>query len=134
MEKKLTFVKLANRWYVHLPDYPGFTDELEMVLGADILCDMIDTHDIGYITVTVSDKPTYSEFSTREYILDFVNSTTNSAGEQDGANYRLREYKLDVWLCNVTKYLFGAFGSIVRVVESGNDKFSFESFAVIFIV
>lgn len=109
MEKKLIFVKLANRWYVHLPDYPGFTDELEMVLGADVLCDMIDTHDIGYITVTVSDKPTYSEFSTREYILDFVNSTTNSAGEQDGANYRLREYKLDVWLCNVTKYLFGEF-------------------------
>lgn len=109
MEKKLIFVKLANRWYIHLPDYPGFIDELEMVLGADVLCDIIDTHDIGYITVTVSDKPTYSEFSTGEYILDFVNSTEGADGEQDGANYRLRNYKLDVWLCNVTKYLFGEF-------------------------
>ena len=106
MEKRLIFVKLANRWYVHLPHYPGFTDELEMVLGADVLCDMIDTLDIGYIVTTVSDKPTYSEFSTREYILDFVNNTISN-GEQDGANYRLREYKLDIWLCNVTKYVFG---------------------------
>lgn len=109
MEKRLIFVKLANRWYIHLPDYPGFTDELEMVLGADVLCDMIDTLDIGYIVTTVSDKPTDNKFGTREYVLDFVNSTTDSTGEQDGANYRLRDYKLDVWLCNVTKYLFGEF-------------------------
>lgn len=109
MEKKLIFIKLAGNWFVHLPDYPGHYSDLEMVLGAHILCDMIDTHDIGYITATVSDKPSYDEFGTREYILDFVNSTTDSTGEQDGANYRLREYKLDVWLCNVTKYLFGEF-------------------------
>lgn len=109
MEKKLNFIKLANRWYVHLPDYPGHTDELEMVLGADVLCDMIDTHDIGYITVTVSDKPFDSQFSTREYTLDFVYNTTDSTGEQDGADYMLREFKLGVWLCNVTKYVFGEF-------------------------
>lgn len=111
MEKRLKFIKLAGRWFIHLPDYPGYYAELEMVLGADVLCDMIDTHDIGYITVTVSDKPSDSKFSTREYVLDFVNSTEGADGEQDGANYRLREYKLDVWLCNVTKYLFGEFPS-----------------------
>ena len=115
MEKRLIFVKLADRWYIHLPHYPGFTDELEMVLGADVLCDMIDTLDIGYIVTTVSDKPTDNKFGTREYVLDFVNSTTDSTGEQDGANYRLREYKLDVWLCNVTKYLFGEFPAIFYI-------------------
>lgn len=109
MEKKLIFVKLAGSWFVHLPDYPGHYADLEMVLGADVMCDMIDTLDIGYITVTVSDKPIDSKFGTIEYILDFVNSTTDSTGEQDGANYRLREFKLDVWLCNVTKYVFGEF-------------------------
>ena len=108
MEKKLNFVKLAGKWFVHLPNYPGHYSDLEMVLGADVMCDMIDTHDIGYITVIVDTEPSENHFTAREYTLDFVNSTTSN-GEQDGANYRMREYKLDVWLCNVTKYVFGEF-------------------------
>jgi hypothetical protein len=108
MEKKLNFVKLAGKWFVHLPDYPGHYSELEMVLGADVMCDIIDKFDTGHITVTVSDKAFNTMFSTRDYILEFVNSTISN-GEQDGANYRMREFKLDVWLCNITKYLFGEF-------------------------
>lgn len=108
MEKKLNFIKLAGKWFVHLPDYPGHYSDLEMVLGADVMCDMIDTHDIGYITAIISTEPKESNFTTKEYVLDFVNSTVSN-GEQDGANYRLREWKLDVWLCNVTKYIFGEF-------------------------
>lgn len=108
MEKKLTFVKLAGNWFVHLPDYEGHYSELEMVLGADVMCDMIDTFDTGYITAIISTEPKESNFTTKEYVLDFVNSTVSN-GEQDGANYRLREWKLDVWLCNVTKYIFGEF-------------------------
>ena len=108
MEKKLNFIKLAGNWFVHLPDYEGHYSELEMVLGADVLCDMIDTFDTGYITATISTEPKESNFTTKEYVLDFVNSTVSN-GEQDGANYRLREWKLDVWLCNVTKYVFGEF-------------------------
>jgi hypothetical protein len=115
MEKKLNFVKLAGRWFVRLSDYPGHYSDLEMVLGADVMCDMIDTFETGNITVTVSDEPFDSMFSTREYILDFVNSTTSN-GEQDGANYRMREYKLDVWLCNVTKYVFGEFPATIYIV------------------
>ena len=114
MEKKLTFIKLAGSWFVHLPDYPGHYSELEMVLGADVMCDLIDTFETGSITVTVSDESSDSIFSTREYILDFVNSTTSN-GEQDGANYRMREYKLDVWLCNVTKYVFGEFPATIYI-------------------
>ena len=114
MEKKLNFVKLAGKWFVHLSDYPGHYSELEMVLGADVMCDMIDTHDIGYITVIVSTEPSENQFTTKEYTLDFVNSTTSN-GEQDGANYRMREYKLDVWLCNVTKYVFGKFPATIYI-------------------
>lgn len=114
MEKKLTFIKLAGKWFIHLPDYEGHYSELEMVLGADVLCDMVDTFDIGYITATVSDEPKESNFTTKEYVLDFVNSTVSN-GEQDGANYRLREWKLDVWLCNVTKYVFGEFPATIYI-------------------
>ena len=114
MEKKLNFIKLAGNWFVHLPDYEGHYSELEMVLGADVLCDMIDTFDIGYITATVSTEPKESNFTIKEYVLDFVNSTVSN-GEQDGANYRLREWKLDVWLCNVTKYVFGEFPATIYI-------------------
>jgi hypothetical protein len=109
MEKKLKFIKLAGKWFVHLPNYPGHYSDLEMVLGADVLCDMIDTFETGSIAATVSDEPFDSIFSTREYILDFVNK------EHDGANYRLREYKLDVWLCDVTKYVFGEFPATIYI-------------------
>lgn len=114
MEKKLIFIKLAGKWFIHLPDYEGHYSELEMVLGADVLCDMIDTFDTGYITATISTEPKESNFTTKEYVLDFVNSTVSN-GEQDGANYRLREWKLDVWLCNVTKYVFGEFPATIYV-------------------
>ena len=115
MVKKLIFIKLAGRWFVHLPNYPGHYSDLEMVLGADVMCDLIDSFDIGHITVTISDKPfENTNFTTKTYILDFINSTTSN-GEQDGANYRMREYKLDVWLCNVTKYVFGEFPATIYI-------------------
>lgn len=114
MEKKLNFVKLAGKWFVHLPDYPGHYSELEMVLGADVMCDMIDKFDTGHITVIVDTEPSENHFTAREYTLDFVNSTTSN-GEQDGANYRMREFKLDVWLCNVTKYVFGEFPATIYI-------------------
>ena len=42
MEKKLIFVKLAGKWFVLLPDYPGDPMDLEMVSGADTLCETIN--------------------------------------------------------------------------------------------
>lgn len=104
MIKELNFVKLANRWYAQIPDFPGDTADLEMVEGADVLCDMLDPSD-GIIKATLSDEPFDDlQIPSAEYTLDFVNST-----EDIGANYRCREYKLDVWLCNVTKYVFEEF-------------------------
>lgn len=110
MEKRLKFIKMtADGWYVQLPNYEGHVSDLQMVLGADTLCELI-ANDLTEITVTVSDEPfEHINFSTREYTLDFVNITTDSTGEQDGADYMLREFKLGVWLCNVTKYVFGEF-------------------------
>lgn len=105
MVKKLQFIKLAGVWFVHIPDYPGDPGDLAMVEGADVLCDILDTNDIGYISAYVSTEPMSPEFSKySDYTLDFINTT-----EDFGANYKLREFKLDVWLCNVVTYLFGEF-------------------------
>ena len=100
----------ANGWYVQLPNYEGHVSDLEMVMGADTLCELI-ANDLTEITVIVSDEPFENvTFSTRQFKLDFINST----GE-DGANYKLESLQLDVWLCNVTKYVFGNFPATIYV-------------------
>lgn len=111
MVKHLNFVKLAGYWFAHLPDYEGDPSDLEMVDGADVLCVMLDHQENGLIYSTISDEPLEEEsMSDNIYTLDFVNST-----EGIGANYRCREFKLDLWLCNVTKYVFGKFPETIYV-------------------
>ena len=67
MEKKLIFVKLAGKWFVLLPDYPGEPMDLEMVSGADVLCETIDRDKNGFISVTVSTKPLNGDEFTIKY-------------------------------------------------------------------
>jgi hypothetical protein len=111
MEKKLKFIKMtADGWYVQLPNYEGHVSDLQMVAGADTLCELI-ANDLTEITVTISDEPfENTNFSTRQFQLEFINST----GEE-GANYRLESLQLDVWLCNVTKYVFGEFPATIYI-------------------
>lgn len=106
MEKELSFVRLAGRWFVHLSVYPGLPDDLEMVMGADTLCERIDTKKTGYITVRVSDEPLNDE----ELVLNFVENTDDL-----GAWYKLEKFDLDVWLCNVTKYVLGYFPQSIYI-------------------
>ena len=105
MERKLVFVKLANKWFVHLPEYPGHPMDLEMVSGADTLCEMIDEYHNGFISVTISTKPMNGdEFATKFVVLDLKEHT-----DDIGATYTRRDSDQEVWLCNVTKYVFGDF-------------------------
>lgn len=110
MVKHLNFVKLAGYWFAHIPDYEGDLSDLAMVEGADVLCDMLNYRDTGLIRTEISDEPLEEEIFDRIYILDFVNSTGDI-----GANYRCREFKIDLWLCNVTKYVFGKFPETIYV-------------------
>jgi hypothetical protein len=109
MVKKLKFVKLAGQWFVHLPNYPGNPEDLAMVSGADILCDMIDSEGFGEITVLMSTEPQDNP-AWRGRILDFSEFTGD-----EGALYTLRDIKLNVWLCNVTKYVFGEFPKTIYI-------------------
>lgn len=104
MEKEISFVKLAGKWFAHFPDYPKSPDDLEMVMGADVMCEMVDVNNTGFITIHVSDEPFEDLITTREYVLDFVDTTGD-----EGAYYKLRNFDLEVWLCNVTKYALGYF-------------------------
>lgn len=111
MEKKLIFVKLAGKWFVLLPDYPGEPMDLEMVSGADILCETIDRDKNGFISVTISDKPMLGdEFATNLIALDI-----KECFEEIGSTYVIRGSDKEVWLCPVTKYVFGKFPETIYI-------------------
>ena len=111
MEKKLVFIKLAGRWFVHLPDYSGDPMDLEMVSGADVLCETFDKYKNGCISVTVSSKPlTNDEFATNVIVLN-----CKEVYEEIGATYVKQDSDMEVWLCLVTKYVFGKFPETIYI-------------------
>ena len=118
---RLTFIKIAGRWYVHLPDYDGNIDDLEMVSGADSLCYELDTDNDGVVNVVVSEDNDYVEGNFNwDYVLDFIMSTVGDDGEVSGAHYNVYDDKnfmqtKQIWLCNVTKYIFKKFPATIYI-------------------
>lgn len=106
---------MAGGWYVHLPDYEGNIDDLEMISGADSLCYELDTDNDGVVELEISDKPDFEW----DYRLEFSFSSTNEIGEVDGAFYIVTnkhfETSYSIWLCNVTKYIFKKFPLFIYI-------------------
>lgn len=96
----------TGKWYIDLPDYTGPKKDLEMVLGADTMLNII-AQEKNIIHLILSDK--YFEGSD---FLEFV----KEGSDEGGAYYNLpyytgTYYNLEMWLCDVTKYIFGKFPS-----------------------
>lgn len=100
----LKFIKEdSNRWYIDLPSWTGDKSDLEMVCGADNLLDILSGN-----TNEVSLDVYEDSFQGCEE-LEMVNLATDLG---NGAYYLLKNYKgevvnLDLWLCDVTKFVFG---------------------------
>jgi hypothetical protein len=97
---------LDSRWYVVLPEWTGDRAELEMVAGADAFCEILaqgeDVVDIGMST---------KEFKDYRYKLEFVKH------EGGGGDYHLTSalYDFPVWLCHVTKFVFGEMPKFIYI-------------------
>ena len=112
---KLKFVKLANSWYVHLPEYPGNVDELEMVCGADSMCYELDDDNDGIVEIEVYDISIDADI-----VLDFMFSTTDETGKQSGAYYNAHGTNTQqIWLCNVVKHIFKSFPPVIYIKKIG---------------
>ena len=96
----LNFVKLAGLWYAQLPDYIGNIENLEMVSGADTMCEKLDSDKDGLVQLIVSNSP----LKEVNYTIKRINLT-----EDFGADYYCPELNINLWLCNVTKHLFDIF-------------------------
>ena len=99
----------TGRWYVDLPEWEGEKAELEMVAGADLFLEILSQGE-GETYLTLSDD----EFEGSERLEMKYLGTLEGWEMGSGAWYKLvsymgLEYKLDMWLCDVTKFVFGDF-------------------------
>jgi hypothetical protein len=100
MIKKFKFCKEENnRWFVELPEWEGEKEDLEMVMGADLLLDILSGNS-DYCYVTFGDEP-FDGCSTLTY--DHTESTpgyyNNDAWHGPST----------IWLCSVTEFVFGRY-------------------------
>lgn len=99
---KITFVKLTNKWFADIVNYPGNVMDLEMVCGAD---DLLEEISQGKRQITLNVSPDHfgpdDKYIYRLHEID---------GE--GATYFNSEGR-SIWLCNVTIFAFGEFPEIL---------------------
>jgi hypothetical protein len=99
MTRKITFVKEEDhRWFVVLPEWEGDKDDLEMILGADTMLDVLaDGNTI--VDLLISDEPFNHKFE-----LKFVRE------DLGGSFYQVGEpVSMEIWLCEIVKFVFGEF-------------------------
>ena len=100
----LTFIKEeSGKWYIDLPTWTGDKADLEMVSGADTLLEKLSDNE-NVVSLEVYED--YFKGSEELNMLSLANDLNN------GAYYNLMSYKgeevnLDLWLCDVTKFVFG---------------------------
>lgn len=93
-----TFIKdEQSRWYIDLPEWEGDYEELEMVMGADTMLDIIaQGSDEVHVNISTIELP-------HKMKLTFIRE------ESGGGLYQLTStyHNFEVWLCHVTKFVFG---------------------------
>jgi len=111
----------TNRWYADLPDWRGTHAELEMISGADTFLNIM-AEGSSEIHVILSDES--FENSDLLAIKQYGRSDGWELGE--GAWYNMPSYQgikypdFEMWLCAVTKFVFGDFPEIIYFSKDAN--------------
>jgi len=102
----------TNRWYVDLPEWNGPKADLEMIDGADSMLEYM-AEGSGEVRAIMSTQKVDNV-----YHLIFIREPPEIG---EGAQYLLEEYLgltiyLRVWLCDVTKFVFGEFPENIWII------------------
>jgi hypothetical protein len=110
MRRTFKFYKTeVGRWYVDLPEWEGSVDELEMVAGADLFLELLSQGE-ETVFLTLSTVPFEgSEILEMKYLGTLEGWEMGTGAWYKLVSYMGLEYKLDMWLCDVTKFVFGSF-------------------------
>lgn len=98
MKVDMSFEKINDCWYVDYPEYPFAHANLQMVQGADEICEFLSQGE-GYFTIQLSIK---RDLNHKPY-LTLVRDDENS--NSYGRVYDVGGFK--AWLCPVMRYTFG---------------------------
>lgn len=108
MRRRFKFEKEMEGWFVDLPEWEGSKADLQMVMGADTFLDILCEGE-WVVWLTLSDEP----FEGAE-ILELRSFGIEPSYEdtEQGAWYKLQTYRgiefnMDMWLCEVTRFVFG---------------------------
>jgi hypothetical protein len=104
MKRRIKFTKELNDWFAEITEWEGSRADLQMIMGADTFLDILCEGEWD-VWLTMSDQPLQSD---RTEELHFIRE-----GETEGGGYYLLksyrgiEFNLEMWLCDVTKFVFG---------------------------
>lgn len=103
-------------WFIDLPEWTGLKSDLQMVLGADNMLDIIAQGD-NTVSLYLSTEP----FEGANILTWFTDGIPGDSS-MGGGMYRLHQYKgivfdLDMWLCDVTKFVFGEMPKLIYFIH-----------------
>jgi hypothetical protein len=111
--RSFKFYKDPEGWFVDLPEWMGSKSDLQMVAGADSFLDIL-SQGSDEVWVCLSQTPIRDSDK-----LVFVKPGDLESWELgEGAwyimdTYQGIEYNIQMWLCDVTKFVFGDFPKII---------------------
>jgi hypothetical protein len=114
MIRRLKFNKEVDGWFADLPEWEGSRADLQMVLNADTWLDILCQGE-WHVWVVVSDEP----FEGAEKLIrTSLGCALTEEPFESGATYKIEsymgiEYKLHMWLCDVTKFVFDGFPEVI---------------------
>jgi len=109
MIRRFKFEKEGLDWFIDLPEWEGSKADLQMVMGADSFLEIL-CEGGWYVWITLSDTP-FEGANVLERI-GFGSAPVSDHDVEDGAWYKLESYRgiefdLEMWLCEVTRFVFG---------------------------
>lgn len=116
----LHFIKEpSGRWYIDLPQWQGSKDDLEMVCGADTLLDLLaDGKKEATLETSLEDFEGAGKLIFKSLDIESGNGAYYSFDTDD----TISPSHIDMWLCDVTKFVFGYFPNIVFFKVSETQK------------
>lgn len=102
-----------NTWFVDLPEWKGPRSALQMVMGADTFLDIL-----AQGANEVAMKVNLEYFEGASILVMTSLGELDGPEEGTGAWYRIDNYDgvnycLDMWLCDVTKFVFSYFPDMI---------------------
>lgn len=113
--RKMSFYKeVDGSWFAVIPEWEGDRAALEMVMGADVLLDIINMNydNTGVVNINIvfdesklnHERPNWKLTATTPEEIEEVDM---SAGQW--YMVESNEMSFPIWLCDVTKFVFGEF-------------------------